>query len=321
MKQVFVLLCSLCISLSSLGQQRMQVVIDNDFAGDPDGLFALAQLMTSTSVDVKCIVGSHLHEKENWAESGKPSATTAVKEVKKLQDLMGKSWNTKIVQGSNVAMSDSLKPVLSDGAKAIVEAAMACDSRNPLYVLCGGGLTEIASAWLRNPEIAERCIVVWIGGEEYPGMMKAPGDKPEYNTTIDVVAAKVVFNRSNLHIWQVPRNAYRQCLISYPILERRLKGNPVGEYLLKKISHYVGQGKNSESYVLGDSPLVLLSALQTNWERDPASSVYSIHTCPKVNEKGRFVFGDEGRKIRVYDRLDTYLMFEDMFAKIGNKQY
>lgn len=317
MKYVFVLLCSLCISLSSMGQQKMQVVIDNDFAGDPDGLFALAQLMASTSVDVKCIVGSHLHVKENWAEPGKPSATTAVNEVKNLQDLMGKSWNTKIVQGSNVAMGDSLTPVASDAAKAIVEAAMACDAQNPLYVLCGGGLTEIASAWLQKPEIAERCIVVWIGGEEYPGMMKAPGNKPEYNTTIDVEAAMVVFNRSNLRIWQVPRNAYRQCLISYPILEKKLKGNPVGEYLLKKISHYVGQGKNSECYVLGDSPLVLLSALQSNWERDPASSVYCIYTCPKVNEKGRFVFVDEGRKIRVYDHLDTYLMFEDMFAKIG----
>lgn len=316
MKTLFMFFCSLFISLAMFGQQRMQVVMDNDFAGDPDGLFALAQLMTSTSVDVNYIIGSHLHGDENWAESGKPSATTAVNEVKRLQKLMGKPWNTKMVQGSNVAMSDSLKPIASDGAKAIVEAAMACDSSNPLYVLCGGGLTEIASAWLLKPEIAERCIVVWIGGEEYPGMMKAPGNKPEYNTTIDVEAAKVVFNRSNLRIWQVPRNAYRQCLISYSVLQKKLDGNPVGEYLLGKLVTFMGPGKDSECYVLGDSPLVLLSALQTNWERDPASSEYTLRACPTVNDDGRFTFGDEGRKIRVYDRLDTYLMFEDMFAKL-----
>lgn len=64
---------------------------------------------------------------------------------------------------------------------------------------------------------------------------------------------------------------------------------------------------------------VFISALQTNWERAPASSEYTVRPCPIINDKTRFVFGDEGRKIRVYDRLDTYLMFEDMFAKIGNK--
>ena len=68
MKQVFILLCSLCLSLSSMGQQRMQVVIDNDFAGDPDGLFALAQLMTSTSVDTQfeygkpCLSAKEMHQ-------------------------------------------------------------------------------------------------------------------------------------------------------------------------------------------------------------------------------------------------------------------
>lgn len=68
MKTLFMFFCSLFISLAMFGQQRMQVVMDNDFAGDPDGLFALAQLMTSTSVDVNYIIGSHLHGDENWAE-------------------------------------------------------------------------------------------------------------------------------------------------------------------------------------------------------------------------------------------------------------
>lgn len=56
------------------GQERMRVIIDNDFAGERDGLFALAQLMKSTSVDVRAVIGSHLHFNEDWtANTIRPS--------------------------------------------------------------------------------------------------------------------------------------------------------------------------------------------------------------------------------------------------------
>ena len=67
-----------------------------------------------------------------------------------------------------------------------------------------------------EPRIAERCTVVWIGGREHSGLAEpAPGDlSVEYNTSIDLTAAQVVFNDSDLAIWQVPRDAYKQVLAS-----------------------------------------------------------------------------------------------------------
>jgi len=44
------------------------------------------------------------------------------------------------------------------------------DVQEPLYVVCGAGLTNIASAWLMEPQIAERIILIWIGGTEYDGL-------------------------------------------------------------------------------------------------------------------------------------------------------
>lgn len=35
----------LCYANTVLAQGRIKVILDNDFAGDPDGLFALAQLV------------------------------------------------------------------------------------------------------------------------------------------------------------------------------------------------------------------------------------------------------------------------------------
>jgi hypothetical protein len=42
----------------------MRVIVDNDFSGDPDGLFQMAHLLLSPSVDIRGIIGSHLSVKD-----------------------------------------------------------------------------------------------------------------------------------------------------------------------------------------------------------------------------------------------------------------
>lgn len=317
-KKIVLLLVAMVASACIVnGQERMRVIIDNDFAGDSDGLFALAQLMKSTSVDVRAVIGSHLHANENWTAKGQPSASTAADNARKLLEDMGMRNACPVVAGSETPLDDTLSPHNSAATDVIVQEAMQCTPKAPLYVLCGGGLTEIASAWLFRPEIARNVVVVWIGGAEYPGFVAPPGSKGgEYNTTIDVHAAQVVFNRSDLPVWQIPRNAYRQCLVSHSVLHSRLAAAPAfAQGLVDMLREHMGPGKRSECYVLGDSPLVLVSALQSNWERDACSSLYTMRSCPTVDERGHYHFGKGRRMIKVFDRIDTYLMFEDMFAK------
>lgn len=318
-KTLLTIITILYYANTALAQGRIKVILDNDFAGDPDGLFALAQLVESLSVDIRAIIGSHLHHGENWTAKGKPSATTAVENVNTLLSMMGKGGKYKVAEGSNTALRDTRTPIRTAATDVIIKEAMECSPRNPLYVLCGGGLTEIASAWMLNKDIAQRIILVWIGGAEYPRHTPPPGAKLEYNTTIDTKAAQVIFNQSDIRLWQIPRNAYRQCLISRSVLHARTtEKNSVAKHLLSMLDSYIGPDKPAECYVLGDSPLVLVSALQSNWERDACSSGYSFQPRPTVNDKGEYYFGDTKRStVKVFDRLDTYLMFEDMFAKLN----
>ncbi|HEY5845471.1 MAG TPA: hypothetical protein VIT42_01655 [Microlunatus sp.] len=71
-----------------------------------------------------------------------------------------------------------------------------------------------------------------------------------------------------------------------------------------------------EVYVLGDSPLVLLSALQTGFEADPASSSYAQLTRPRIADDGSYQPNDDGAPLRVYSGLDVRLMLEDLYAKL-----
>lgn len=330
MKLVFILLL-VGVSCPTFAQKiigngtvtpRMRVIIDNDFSGDPDGLFQLAHHLLSPSVEVRAIIGSHLNAKDFFDRSA-VQAQNAARKAKELVDVMGLKTNIPILAGSNVAMVNDSTPVKSDAVNFIIKEALRTDTKMPLYVVCGAGLTEIASALLANPDIAGKLTLIWIGGPEYTDLAPPPPNysTPEYNLNIDPAAVRVVFNRSTVPIWQVPRNAYRQAIIPYSQLLLNVK--PHGktgahlvtllEDLMKAAQKYINIG---ETYVLGDSPLVLLTALQSSFEADPASSFYVLKMSPLITEQGTYAVNQKGRMIRVYNDLDVDMMFDDFFAKL-----
>src|SRR5262249_26404435 len=151
---------------------------------------------------------------------------------------------------------------------------------------------------------------VWIGGPEYPGLADPPPgeERTEYNLSIDIAAGQAVFNHSTVAMWQVPRDVYRQCLISLAELDVRVRPKgAVGRYLAEAIDRVAGlmesAGRNlGEAYALGDSPLVLLTALQSAFEPAPSSSAYVTRPMPKLSDKGRYLENDGGRPVRVYTR-------------------
>jgi len=309
-------------SSNALVTPRMRVIVDNDLSGDPDGLFQLAHLLLSPSVEIRAIIGSHLKVGDGFDPS-KAQADNAAKKAREILQVMGIKSTIPVFAGSNTAMLNDSTPVKNEAVNFIIQEALRTDTKLPLYVVCGAGLTEIASAVLTNPQITGKITLIWIGGPEYTDLaLPPPGySNPEYNLNIDISAARVIFNQSTIPLWQVPRNAYRQCLISYSQLLVKVKPRgKVGTYLsgtletlMTRIQRFINIG---ETYILGDSPLVLLTALQSSFEPDPSSSDYVIKQAPAINRVGSYEHNHKGRSIRVYTYLDTSLMFNDFFAKL-----
>lgn len=71
-----------------------------------------------------------------------------------------------------------------------------------------------------------------------------------------------------------------------------------------------------ETYDLGDTPLVLLTALQSAFQPDTSSSAHVVVPAPRLGDDGRYVPRADGRPIRVYTRLDARLAIGDLFAKL-----
>ncbi|MEO3402629.1 nucleoside hydrolase [Mucilaginibacter sp. CAU 1740] len=302
---------------------RFRVIMDNDFGGDPDGLFALTHLVLSPSVEVRGIIGSHLNANDGFDKS-KTQADNAVKKATELLTVLKMKDRFPLVAGSNTAMVNDTTPVKSAAVDLIIKEASRTDTSLPLYILCGAGLTEIASAVLTDPKIADKVTLIWIGGPEYLDIAIPPPNysNPEYNLNIDIAAARAVFNHSQLKLWQIPRDGYRQAILPWSELHTKIKPQgETGKYLagvLESLMARIQQYKLNlgEVYILGDSPLVLLTALQSSFEADPSSSEYVLKPCPLINAQGSYEYNAHGRNIRVYRRLDINLMFNDFFAKL-----
>lgn len=309
-------------ALAARDPRRYRVIVDNDLSGDPDGLFQLAHHLRSPSVEIRAIIGSHMHENEPWGGPGDQAKASAAKAVEVLAKL-GMEGRVPVFAGAAKAIASMQVPARTAATDAIIAEAMRDDAR-PLFYCAGAGLTDLAMALLIEPAIAKRMTLVWIGGQEYEGLgIPVPNATPaEYNLTIDRVAAQVVFNRSAIAIWQVPRNTYRRMLFSAAeLMEMKTRGG-VSAWLVsevEKVWEMVARFDLStgETYVLGDSPLVTLTALQSTFEPDPASSDYVVRPCPTIGDDGLYQANPQGRPIRIYTTIDTRLTFGDMLAKLS----
>jgi purine nucleosidase len=330
MKKIFPFIVLILLSSTAFCQNndsnfitpRIRVITDNDFSGDPDGLFELAHLALSPSVEIRAVIGSHLRPND-WFDKTNTQAENAANKAKQVLSVVQINKNILVIAGSNIAMINDSTPVNSKAVDFIIQEALRTDTKAPLYILCGAGLTEVASALLKSPSIAGKFILVWIGGPEYDGIALPPphASGVEYNLNIDIAAARVVFNRSTVSLWQVPRDAYRQAMVSYSQLLKLKSTGKAGYFLYQEIENLFlkikkAGGNMGETYILGDSPLVLLTALQSPWEPDPSSSNHTIKKAPLITNEGRYEESFNGRNIRVYTKLDTHLLFDDFFTKM-----
>jgi len=307
----------------SLVKPRMRVIIDNDFGGDPDGLFELVHHLLSPSVEIRAIIGSHLRPGDGFDRS-KETATHAKQKIEEVLGIMNMSGKYPVYQGSNDPLENDSIPQQSAAAKAIIKEAMRDDTKLPLYVVCGAGLTDLASAYLLEPKIASRLVLIWIGGPEYTDLAPPPPGYTslEYNLGIDIKAGQVIFNKSAIPVWQVPRSSYRQVIMPYSSLLLKVKTQgKIGEYLTAALERVMKMGVKynfnlGEIYIVGDSPLVLLTALQSSFEPDPSSSKYVLRPSPLINSQGLYEVNNSGRNIRVYTQLDVHLLLDDFYSKL-----
>ncbi|MET0476249.1 MAG: hypothetical protein ABW001_16570, partial [Mycobacterium sp.] len=106
------------------------------------------------------------------------------------------------------------------------------------------------------------------------------------------------------------------------LLGRMRPHGALGEHLFdaiaREVQRLVGYGfRPGEGYVLGDSPLVLLTALTARMDPDPASSSWVTRPRRTLSDAGDYGPESDGPPLRVFTQLDTRVILEDFFWKLA----
>lgn len=282
-------------------EKKMRVIINTDAKNEVDDQFAIVHAILTPSFELHGIIPAHFGEKKSTT-----SLEDSYEETMLLLRMMDLEDKFLVEKGATHAMPDEKTPVSSRGAQLIIREALKDDTR-PLHIAFYGPLTDMASALLLEPKIAERDIrVIWIGGGVWPS------GGSEYNLSNDIHAANVVF-KSSLEVWQIPRNAYRLMPVSYAeMVERVYPCGQLGRYLVEEVIAFnnLSLGRPSELRVLGDSPAVgvIMYPDCGNWSWRPA---------PTFDENMKYVHSGKYRPIRVYETMDARFIMEDFYAKLA----
>lgn len=282
-----------------------RAIILTDAANEADDQFAIAETLLSPSIECRTIVAGHFGEKRSMKASFDEAARVA--------DLVGhRAQDVAIHAGAEQALSEAEDPLPVPGVSAIIEEARRSDHR-PLFLLAMGALTDVALALRAAPEIAERCVLVWVGGGRYPE------GGPEANLRRDIQAAQEIF-ASKIEIWQIPVGTYKE--LQMPLSEMECRIAPLGalgSYLAGELALFQERmrGKASwipeESWALGDlaAPGVLLDGRRDLFEDVPA---------PAIADDGTYLPAAPGaRAIRVFKHIDARFLIEDLIAKLAQK--
>lgn len=205
---------------------KIDLVLDTDAYNEIDDQFAISYaLKAKEKINLLALYAAPFHNhRSNGPADG---MERSYQEILMLLKLSGEDIPT--YRGSTVYLPDENTPVDSDAASHLVELAKKYTPEKPLYVAAIGAITNVASALLMAPEIADNIVVVWLGGHALEWH-----DNAEFNIKQDVAAARVVFGSGAPLVMLPCMGVVSSFTTTGPELDYWLRGkNALCDYLVK----------------------------------------------------------------------------------------
>ena len=229
------------LTLLEVPKTKVDVVLDTDTFNEIDDQYAVAYMLRSDDrLNTKAIYAAPFFN--SHSTSPEDGMEKSYDEILKIVSLCGRDdLKPNIFKGSRQYLSDEKTPVISPAAEDLAKRAMEYTSDAPLYVIAIGAITNVASALLINPEIANRIVIVWLGGHGY----HFPTPAKEFNMMQDIAAARIIFG-CGAPVVQLPCcGVVSAFTVSKPELEYWLKDkNPLADYLARNTIREVEDSPN-----------------------------------------------------------------------------
>jgi inosine-uridine nucleoside N-ribohydrolase len=204
----------------------VDLVIDTDAYNEIDDQFAIAYaLRRKDKLNLQALYAApFLNERSVSPADGMEKSYDEIIRVLKSCD---PHYTVPVLKGSRVSIDSSGAAVESEAADHLINLAHETD--DIIYVFGMGAITNVASAVLLNPNVAENCVLVWLGGNALH-----LDDTREFNMVQDIAASRVVMS-CGMPFVQLPCGGVVDVfIVSKPELEYWLVGkNPLADYLAR----------------------------------------------------------------------------------------
>ncbi len=296
--------------LTKPGPGLLDVVLDTDAYNEVDDPFALAYLIRSPErIRLLAVYAApFLNEKVASPAEGMHKS---VEEIERILRLCGQTdGRIPVRRGATAFLPEEETPVASEAAEHLIALAQNQPADRPLYVLSIGAITNVASALLLQPAIAEKIVVVWLGGHAHSWP-----DTCEFNMFQDYAAARVAFG-CGVPFVQLPcLGVVSHLTAGQAELEQYLAGkNDLCTYLYQKvIAEEAWRGDRLWSRTIWD---VAAAA----WLIRPESMRDALVHSPIPSYDGHYGHSETRHMIRCLYQLDRDAIFADLFERLAAPQ-
>lgn len=287
---------------------RVDVVIDTDTYNEIDDQYALSYLIKSDEkLDLKAIYAApFFNEKSTGPADGMEKSYREIMNVLTL--LEREDLKEHVYRGSTEYLPSETEPVISDAAKDLAERAMNYTEEHPLYVVAIAAITNVASALLLNPEIKNRIVLIWLGGNatNWP-------DNKEFNLYQDVAGARIVFG-CGVPLVQLPcMGVVSAFTTSGPELEYHLRGK-------NKLCDYLVNVTTTEAAACNGGPVwtrPIWDVTAVAWLLDGDFEEDCLIHSPIPEYDNRYAFDNNRHFIKYVYHIKRDKLFADLFAKLS----
>lgn len=288
----------------------VDVVLDTDAFNEVDDQFALAYLLQNQErLRVQAIYAAPFCNEK--AENPREGMEKSYQEILKVLDLAGeKKLREYVYRGAERFLPDRRTPVESEAVRDLVWRAGQHTKANPLYVIGIAAATNLASALLLDPSIAERVVVLWLGGSGFHC-----AEMEEFNLCGDIPAAQVLFEKSEALVQLPCWGVVEHFSVSRPELERYLVGkNPLADYLASYAIQTVEEWTEGSVWTKAIWDVAAVGWLLNNEGRFMKERLVCR---PQITGEGLYLFDQDGQLMNYVYRIERDALMADLFGRLA----
>jgi inosine-uridine nucleoside N-ribohydrolase len=287
---------------------KIPVILSTDVGNEIDDQWAIVYTLLSDEFEVLGVMSAHA---PTMAPAAAHTSYLILKDI--IEERLAMTVHPPILEGASFPLKDTVTPQVSQAATFLVEMSKSFSSENRLNVMTIGAATDIASAILIDPSIANRIRVLQMGFNDWP----SGGDF--FNILNDIKAAQVIFS-SDVPIVVGSAKVCRDNLgLGFEQAKQMVsQRGPIGGWLWDEYSawyyRFVKPPRKddfSKPWIIWDTVVVAHLLGFTKNE---------IYERPKVKDDMSFDHPKSGKAITWITDVDEHHMWADFLKKLDNYQ-